>query len=144
MTPEEKLLAMEEIRQTKCRYFRGTDDKDYKVLGEVFTRNVVFGGVEGELHTGRDVVVGLIRDGTEGVKTVHHGHNSEVTIISADEAKAMTSFEDLGFRGTTLCMHGYGRYYETYRREDGAWRIAECKIDRLTIVDNGPMKMNAA
>jgi hypothetical protein len=88
------------------------------------------------------VVVGLIRDGTDGVKTVHHGHNSEVWIDGPDTARAITAFEDLGFRGTTLCMHGYGRYYETYRREDGAWRIAECKIDRLTVVDNGPVKFH--
>jgi hypothetical protein len=143
MTPEQKTQAIEEIRQTKCRYFRFTDDKKWPELGEVFTRQVVFGGIEDELHHGRDVVVGLIRDGTAGVRTVHHGHNSEVEIVSADEARAITAFEDRGFRGTTLCMHGFGRYYEIYRREEGAWRIAECKIDRMTLVDDGPIKFNA-
>jgi hypothetical protein len=142
MTLIEELKAMEDIRQTKCRYLRFTDAKDWKNLDAVFCRKVRFGG--DEMYEGADVVVELIRKGTEGVRTVHHGHNSEVWIDSPDEARAITAFEDLGFNPAgELVMHGYGRYQEVYRREDGGWRIWECKIDRLTVVDKGPVRFNA-
>ena len=141
MTPVEELRAIEDIRQTKNRYFRFTDTKDWEQLATVFCRDVRFGGEV--LFEGADVVVGLIRDGTAGMRTVHHGHNSEVWIDSPDEAHAITAFEDLGFSPAgELAMHGYGRYEEIYRREEGAWRIWECRIERLTVVDKGPVRFN--
>jgi hypothetical protein len=135
------LNAIEEIRQTKCRYFRFTDTKDWDGLAKVFSRDCVFGGSR---TRGPEKIVEVIRNGTDGVKTVHHGHNSEVWIDSPDEARAITAFEDLGFAPSgELVMHGYGRYDELYRREDGAWRIADCRIERFAVVDNGPTAVRA-
>lgn len=140
MTPTQELKVIEDVRQTKARYFRFTDTKNWEELATVFCQKADFGGVEGPMFSGKDAIVGLIRDGTEGVTTVHHGHNHEVWVDSSDQARAITAFEDLGFSNRTqgLVMHGYGRYHETFRLEDGAWRIAECKIERRTVVDIKP------
>jgi hypothetical protein len=142
MTPVEKLEAIEEIRQTKCRYLRCTDTKDWAGLRTVFCADASLGD-DLAMVQGADAVVEAIRQGTEGMTMVHHGHNSEVWIDSADTAHAISAFEDLGFNAAReLKMHGYGRYHETYRREDGAWKILECKVYRLTIVDNGPVSFH--
>jgi hypothetical protein len=30
-------------------------------------------------------------------------------------------------------MHGFGHYHDTYRKIDGAWRIAGCKLTRIRL-----------
>lgn len=137
MTTVEEMKVMEDVRQAKARYFRFTDTKDWVNLATVFCRDVNFGGMDGPMYRGVDKVVELIRDGTDRATTVHHGHNHEVSVDSPTEARAITAFEDLGFSKATgeLVMHGYGRYHEIYRFENGAWRIWECKITRQTVVD---------
>jgi len=140
MTPIEELKAMEDVRQVKARYFRFTDAKNWPELETVFCREGSLGGVEGPMFSGAGAIVELIRNGTDGVTTVHHGHCHEVWVDSPDEAHGVIAFEDLGFSNRTdaLVMHGYGRYHEIYRREAGAWRIWECKIARRTVVDIKP------
>ena len=137
MTPLEELQVMEGVRQVKARYFRFTDAKDWEGLATVFCRNASLGGVDGPTFGGVKAIVDLIRHGTDRVTTVHHGHCHEVWVDSPDQAHGIIAFEDLGFSNKTdeLVMHGYGHYHEIYRREDGSWRIWECKIARRTVVD---------
>jgi hypothetical protein len=131
----EQLWAIEEIRQTKNRYFRFTDTKDWSGLATVFCRDVAIGDTG---LSGAETLVNLIREATQGMRTVHRGFNSEVWVDSPDEARAKSAFEDLGFSPSgELVMHGYGAYDDTYRREDGAWRIASTKVHRFTLVDPG-------
>jgi len=137
MTGVEEMKVMEDVRGVKARYFRFTDAKDWEALATVFCRNASLGGVEGPMYGGVQTIVELIRNGTDRVTTVHHGHCHEVWVDSPEQAHGIIAFEDLGFSNRTdeLVMHGYGHYHEIYRREDGAWRIWECKIARRTVVD---------
>ena len=56
--PVETLLAIEEIRHLKSRYFQAVDDKDWEVIVDIFTDNAVvdFSG-EGRYHVGHHGVV---------------------------------------------------------------------------------------
>jgi hypothetical protein len=58
-------------------------------------------------------------------------------VDSAEQARGIIAFGDLGVSKASdePVMHGYGHYHETYRFENGAWRIWECKIARKTVVD---------
>lgn len=133
MSSLERLWAIEEIRQLKYRYFRFTDTKDWSGLETVFCRDIAIG--ETGLR-GAETLVALIRDATEGMRTVHRGFNSEVWIDSPDQARGASAFEDLGYSPSgELVMHGYGNYDDVYRREDGAWRIAATNVHRSTIID---------
>jgi hypothetical protein len=139
MTDLEEFRSIEDIRQLKARYFRFTDTKDWDALATVFCEDAVLGDDTTSV-SGRDAVVDIIVRGTEGVTTVHHGHCHEVWIDAPDEAHGIIAFEDLGFskRSGELVMHGYGHYHETYRREDGAWRIRESMIPRMAVMDKRP------
>jgi hypothetical protein len=137
-----RLIAMEDIRQLKARYFRLMDTRDFGSMRQVFSTDAVFdfseaGGVyvgEQVLSVrGRDEVVDWIQDRIGQNTTVHHGHCHEITVDSDTEAHGVIAFEDLiqaPDRRTRL-KHGAGHYHERYRFEAGAWRIAETKITRL-------------
>lgn len=140
----------EAIRLLKARYFRHMDQKDWDNWATVFTEDVVVlvdsevsKGFEltapHDLVAGRDAFVGHIREFLKDVSTVHHGHMPEITIASPTEATGIWAMEDklIWPDGTTL--HGYGHYRESYRKEDGQWRIARLELSRLRM-DHGHVR----
>ena len=62
--------------------------------------------------------------------SVHHGHAHEIAIDSDTEAHGVIAMESWtrGPDRTTKLSRTRGHYVETYRHEDGAWRIAETKV----------------
>lgn len=138
--PLERLLAVEEIKKLKARYFRCIDTKDWDGLGRVFTTGAVLDTSEEHRHSdpmrGRDEIVKRIRTAIEDVETVHHGHMPEIEIVSADQAQGTWAMEDeLRWpEGSPIRqMHGYGHYHETYERTGGVWRIASSRLTRLRL-----------
>jgi hypothetical protein len=143
-----KLVAMEEIRQLKARYFRTMDTRDWAGMKQVFARDVKFDCSEGFFYTplggqpigsvgpvtvGRDNVMAWIEHSMSGFTSVHHGHCHEITIDSDTEAHGVIAMQDFiraPDRKTELIV-GTGHYWEKYRFEDGQWRIAETKLTRL-------------
>jgi hypothetical protein len=148
----EKLIAIEEIKKLRARYFRGADFKDWTLMESVFAPDVVFdirgattdpysgtnavASVSESVLTGSKTVVEAIRQGITGVSTVHHGHMPEIEILSADDAKGFWAMEDV-LRwppgSPVLSMHGYGHYHETYHRYQGEWKIQTLRITRLRV-----------
>lgn len=144
----EALLAIEEIRQLKARYFRCMDLKDWAGLRTVFTADAVF-DVRGALEppqpqavytdppiTGLDAIVNYISTGLAPLISVHHGHMPEIAIVSANEARGIWSMSDLlrAPEGSPFrVFRGYGHYRETYRKTEGLWRIATLRLTRLLV-----------
>jgi hypothetical protein len=143
-----KLIAIEEIKQLKARYFRFMDTRDFDAMAQVFCRDALFDctegtrvlpvggtwrGKPGPVTRGRDAIMTWIRDAFLNRTSVHHGHCHEVTIDSDTEAHGVIAMEDYirGVDRETKLIHGTGHYHERYRFEDGAWRIAETKLTRL-------------
>lgn len=56
-----------------------------------------------------------------------------MTIDGEHEAHGTIAMEDYirTLDRRTLLVHGAGHYHETYRFEEGAWRIATTKLTRL-------------
>jgi len=144
----ERLLAIEEIKQLKARYFRHLDMRDWDAMAQVFCRDCVFDcseglgclpvggtwqGVIGPVVRGRDAIMDWIRDAFSAATSAHHGHCHEITIDSTTEAHGVIAMEDYirGLDRVTEVLHAAGHYHERYRFEDGAWRIAETKLTRL-------------
>lgn len=121
MNDIDTLMAIEEIRRLKARYFRYLDGKRWDDCALLFTpdgtmdasnpfhaRHPVTGEpfVEGRadlvegLDTGDMVMKGRESIATKGrelfpeVLTMHHGHMSEIDIESRDEARAIWAMED--------------------------------------------------
>jgi uncharacterized protein (TIGR02246 family) len=129
-----KLLAQEEIRQLKSRYFRTMDTRDWKGMSQVFTSDIVFEFPEGDKVTrGREAVMKWIEGAFAEMTSVHHGHCHEITIDSDTEAHGVIAMEDFirGLDRKTVLYHGTGHYTESYRIEDGQWRIAKTRLTRL-------------
>lgn len=144
-----KLIAINEIQQLKSRYFRLVDTRDWTALEHVYTRDAQFdasealrvhplnGPPEGEvgpvIHGNRAIVAWASRS-LENYTSVHHGANHEVTIESETEASGVIAMVDI-IRGSDRkaeIFRATGHYWESYRVEDGAWRIARSKLTRLT------------
>jgi len=148
MDPVARLIAIEEIKQLKARYFRTMDTRDFDAMAQVFARDIRFDCTEGSRHTpvggepvgeigpiteGRDAVMAWIRGAFANSTSVHHGHCHEVTIDSETEAHGVIAMEDFIYEldRATLIHNSQGHYTERYRFEDGAWRIAETRLTRL-------------
>jgi hypothetical protein len=163
MTDTEKLLAIEEIKQLKARYFQCLDCKDWSGFLEVFAPDVEFDlrnsftavdpisgasrvygqpGLLSGLDTsgwkmnGRDQIIANGAAQFAEVSTVHQGFNPQITIHGADQASGIWAMQDmLRFppHGPIGEIRGYGHYHETYRRIDGRWVIQTTTLKRLRV-----------
>jgi uncharacterized protein (TIGR02246 family) len=126
------LEAIEEIKRLKARYFRLMDTKQWEPWGEVFTRDGVLETNEGAASRleGREAIVRAVSGILKDAVTVHHGHMPEIELTGANTARgiwAMSDWVDM----PRLVLRGSGHYEETYRVEDGRWRIAHSRLTRL-------------
>ena len=137
------------ICQTKARYCRCLDTKDWEGYADVFTEDLVLdtspaGGYRVE---GRDDAIRKVRSSVETAKTAHQVHNPEINFAvdgqSADVIWAMNDrvvwgqdrIAEMGFLGHT----GYGHYREHYVKcPDGKWRIKRTELSYL-IFDRIPL-----
>lgn len=144
----DRLIAIEEIKQLKARYFRLMDTRDFDGMAFVFCRDAVFDCSEGmgvmpvggswkgnlgPVVSGRESIMAWIRESFLNKTSVHHGHCHEVTIDSETEAHGVIAMEDYirTLDRETRLVHAAGYYHEQYRVEDNAWRIAKTKLSRL-------------
>jgi ketosteroid isomerase-like protein len=128
------------ICETKARYCRLLDTKDWAGYADCFTEDFVLNlPPEGNVHRGRDEAVRYIRSCVEDSITSHHVHNPEVTFDGEDAADVIWAMQDrnkwsddrraaMGCSGHT----GYGHYRERYVRcPDGKWRIKHQTLSYL-------------
>ena len=68
--------------------------------------------------------------------SVHHSHNSEITLTSEASADAIWSMTDRLYMppgAPFQLMTGYGYYHESYVKTDGACRIKTLRLSRLRV-----------
>jgi hypothetical protein len=143
----EKLLALEDIKALKARYFRCVDTKDWDGFRDVFTLDALFDisdDVPGCILTGSDEIVQAASGPLTGCVSVHHGHCPEIEVTSQSTATGIWAMEDMlrwadDATSPIKALHGYGHYHETYVKLDGRWRIRTMKLTRLR-VDVEPMR----
>ncbi len=143
MTDTEKLLAIEEIKVLKARYFRFVDTKDWTGLEGIFTPDVIADFSESVpernealLTKGAANFVAGLAPLLQHAVTVHHGHMPEIEITSDTTAKAIWPMEDwlwMPEGAPFKTLHGLGHYHETYVRLAGQWRINTTRLTRLRV-----------
>ncbi|EPE97133.1 nuclear transport factor 2 family protein [Rhizobium grahamii] len=149
---QKRLALADTIRTQKARYCRYVDTHQWVEFTALFASNptIRFFGEDGVLLAEFDAVdelVAVTRAYLSGVRSIHQVHNDEIDIVSDTEISAVWSMEDYlifpdGNDGRPASMHGYGHYHETWRLEDGQWRLALLEL-RRTILEIKP-KENAA
>lgn len=146
-----RLIAIEEIKQLKHRYFRAVDTKDWALIDSVFHDDFIgdFRGAATDPETGfnpapdatsevlygRAAAVASFREAGAHFTSVHHGHNPEITITGPDTATGIWAlFDTLRFpAGEMAEFQAYGHYHETYEKVDGVWKIKTSRLTRLRV-----------
>jgi ketosteroid isomerase-like protein len=134
------------ICETKARYCRFVDAKDWANYAQCFTEDLVFDvtALGGRRVEGRDAALTFIRSSVEGAKTAHHVHNPEMTFDRAG-ADVIWAMQDRVQWIDSPCPYpgygghvGYGQYHERYiKGADGRWRIASVRITNF-VFDTTP------
>lgn len=141
------------IEETKARYCRFLDTKDWVGFASVFTEDVHqdtadSGGFELQ---GRDQVTEMVRNSVGEAKTSHQVHSPEINFIDDDTADVIWAMQDrvvwpsekareIGFQSLT----GWGHYHERYvRGVGGSWQIAAQRLTRLHM-DMQPLETKSA
>ena len=111
-----RLLAIEEIKQLKARYFRAVDTKDAALFRSILTDDVVLD------------YRGSASDPKSGINAVP----------SSTEARAQGIWSMIDRLRPTEPglfheMIGWGHYHETYEKVDGEWKIKTLRLSRLRV-----------
>lgn len=136
----DRLEATEAIRTLKARYFRLMDTKEWDQLRGVFTANLQVIAPDGRVWLeGGDAYTASLKFGLKNAVSYHQGLTAEIEILTPDTARAIWAMQDViawedshpreGWKAIT----GRGHYHETYRRQDGQWRIATLSLTRLRL-----------
>jgi uncharacterized protein (TIGR02246 family) len=124
---------IEAIKQLKARYCRTMDTKDWAAMRRVFTDDVTMDTTDsgGGVVSGADDFMAFLVGAIGDVVTVHQCHTPEIEVTSPTTATGIWAMEDMLRFADGTELHGYGHYYEAYRKADGAWRIASSTLTRL-------------
>jgi hypothetical protein len=129
------------ITETKLRYCRCLDTKDWAGFADCFTEDLTLDTrpAGGAITEGRDVSITTVRGSIDAAITVHQVHGPEITFVDADTAHVIWAMQDrviwpagTGFDPSVSGLSGFGHYTERYVRcADGRWRIRHQVLSRL-------------
>ena len=128
----DNLVAVEDIKQLKARYFRLMDTKQWEAWGNVFSDDarLQWGESEEDSATGRANIVAAVSKAVDPAVTCHHGHMPEIEILSSDRATGIWAMYDRVDHPSYL-LEGYGHYREEYVKVAGQWKIHRTRLTRL-------------
>lgn len=128
---------MEQIRALKHRYLRTLDLKQWTEFADTLCPDVLgsYGSPSGGRpleFTSREDLVGYMSTALGGnIITVHVANHPEIT-VDGDTATGSWCLEDTVIvPDYNILIRGAAYYNDTYRREDGVWRIASTGYDRI-------------
>lgn len=152
MEPVERLIAIEEIRGLKAKYFRGIDQKDKDLLLGILSEDVTIDyrgattdpatGVNAipsatsGAHHGREACAEMMITSLVGAVTAHFSGIGEINIIDESRAEAIWPMFDvlrLPDESPVSDLVGYGHYYETYERVGSDWLLKTLRLTRIRV-----------
>jgi hypothetical protein len=142
VTDIERLLAIEEIKRLKSKYFYYLDHKDWaRWKAEVWAPDARLEVPEVSMDVrGVDNILKYVSESAGNQVSTHYGHMPDIEILSSDTAKAIWAMEDIlrlpkdqpSIYGYTY-LHGFGHYHENYVRLPVGWRIKSTRLTRLHV-----------
>lgn len=142
----QRLIAIEDIRQLKARYWQGVDMKDEAMIRSVFTDDAVIDYRAESYPPDKippstpppDAFARRCLDVLAGFTTAHHGHMPQIRFLSYDQAEGVWPMEDnLWAKDPAVTgfahMQGHGFYHDSYRKVAGQWLISATTLKRLNV-----------
>jgi SnoaL-like domain len=137
------LLTKEAIRDVKAHYCRCLDTKDWAGFAALFTDDAVMDVREDTGNppiTGIAEIVGQVRFAVDEAASSHQVHTPEITLDGPHSARGVWAMQDrvVWQAGKSPIpgvgsITGYGQYHESYRCEDGVWKIAALRLSRFHV-----------
>jgi hypothetical protein len=140
MNDIERLIAIEDIKQLKARYFYHYDNKNWDSWrDEVWAPDACLEVPEMNARIEpREAMIEWVIGTTADQVSVHHGHTPIIEFTSDTTATGIWAMEDLIWRskdhplpGGANYVHGWGHYHERYVKLDIGWRILSTRLSRL-------------
>jgi hypothetical protein len=135
---------IDQIRDLKARFCRYVDAKQWEAVAGLFTDDAVMrihnpdGSLASEASTAE--LAADISGRLGAGQPIHHLFSHEIAFTSDTTATGVWAMESLVLHdrqahpGAPFTrMHGFGHYHDTYRKVDGAWRIAACTVTRIHV-----------
>jgi len=145
-----QLLATEQIKRLKARYFETLDAKRWNEFAALFTPDCEFityraaDNTQPKRRCGPEEIVASVRRTVGTAVTVHRGHLLEIEFQALPELPQhpavggctgaaiweMTDYAEIGGGESPRIFQGAGRYYEQYRLLDERWMISRLELRR--------------
>ncbi len=140
MSGYEELMDIESIKQLKARYFRFVDTHRWEEFLDLFSTDAIFDLGDGLRFEDAAAFVAFVRENLDAVRSVHQGFMPEIQLTGTATAEGIWAMSDYleADRSDRPVMRGYGHYHETYRKEEGRWRISSMRLTRLRVDTYGP------
>lgn len=133
----QRLADIDEIRQLKARRIRAIDTKDWATYEAVHAPDH-YSQNDGERRwDGAKANTDRLADLFVGVQTIHHVHTAEIELTSPASATGIWAMEDYLYwkqGGDDHWLHGFGFYYETYRKQEGLWLFTSRRLKRTRVM----------
>ncbi len=134
-----ELMAREQLKELRAKYFRCLDLRDHQGFASVFTEDAVLEVPEVDLvFRGREEIASKVLASIKDAVSAHHGHTPELTITGPDTATGIWAMQDIvewprAASGERIGITGVGHYRDEYVRQDGQWRIAKVRLVRIRV-----------
>lgn len=131
----QQMLDYKEILELKARFVETVDAKDWDGYRSVFTPSEGVFDFGGDFRViGGDAFVDAVAGQLEGAISVHRAFLPQIEFESATQARGSWAVNDYiewapdPETGERRGHQGFGYEYETYRKIDGAWKIAGWRL----------------
>ena len=148
MNALEYLIAVDSVRRAKASYWHAMDTKQFARLEALFTADATV-----DFRSGRDLRPGddyaklppIEQALAAGDPMVVRGNKAIAAFIEKGVLDCITLPKSLApyfsaiwpifdyLDSGRIKLRGYGHYHDTYRRDDGVWRIRSFYITRLRV-----------
>jgi|GEM_PF-567230 hypothetical protein len=137
MSAQERLLAIEEVKNLRARYCRAIDTKDWNLLRSTLAPDVRLdlpslrerGGLDGA-----DAFVELVSTWFATTPSLHANYLPEIEIASPSSATGVWQqqhFLPHRYQAEVHHGHGYGYSHDSYEKIEGRWFMKSVRLAPL-------------
>ena len=138
-----RLVAAEQIKVMKARFLRAVDGHEWQTVASLLVDDCVmdFGSADGKkgsgsIMTSRDEYLTFVSGRLEGWVTSHVASMPDITFEDDDHAVGLwTLFDYVSNPESGQRPLGLLRHRDEYRRENGQWLLARCRLERIAFYD---------